>query len=194
MKPKVWVHRGLLPGCLPGCYVYGFAREHRGGRWSGPRGGNPNVPLLLHTGAYGVATRPLPVASFAEGPHVADLSFRCANYLTARYSYHSDVFGTTSTKHKRCPLLHPTSLVLPHFSGMLWTIHAQTASRHGRRLRRRQDATERKRRPTVQLAYAALPDPAGGQFRLLRSMKQGSCRKQASQRPGPEGGRKKVRV
>lgn len=48
---QVWVHRGLLPGRLPGRHVHRLAREHRGGRGSRPRGGRPHVPFLLHTGA-----------------------------------------------------------------------------------------------------------------------------------------------
>ena len=53
------------------------------------------------------------------------------------------------------------------FLGVLWTVNAQTTPRHGGRLQRRQDPPQRKRRPAVQLAHAALPDAAGGKLRIL---------------------------
>ena len=60
---KVWVHRRLLPGRLPGCHVYRLAREYRGGRGPSRRRCRPHVPLLLHTGACGVVCGPCKLAN-----------------------------------------------------------------------------------------------------------------------------------
>lgn len=99
---KVWVHRGLLPGRIPGRHVHRLAREHRGGGGACPRGCHPHVPLLLRTGAW--------LQSFHALTHIPQVFFssqrRFAHIARLLYSFEREAISNTLCRTPRKAIRH----------------------------------------------------------------------------------------